>query len=175
MLTMIGWADAYKRVMIVEFLKERLGGSKPKASRAEVMAARPFRNPSVVWERETRDENAPPVAILKVPRRRDKFGNAVAKIFRLPEHRRLELDEIGSDVWELCDGDTPVEALTKAICDRYKLNRRQAETSVTAYLKMLAERNLIALRAGNRQSATGGNRGEKKQGGAMGTKRRRTI
>ncbi|MEI6431031.1 MAG: PqqD family protein, partial [bacterium] len=112
--------------------------------------------------------------LLKIPRRKDKFGNLMAKIFRLPEYRRLELDEIGSDVWELCDGETPVESLTKAICDRYKLNRRQAETSVTAYLKMLAERNLIALKAGQGQRTTDA-RVDKKRKSAAGTKRHRTI
>ena len=160
--------------MIVQFLKERVGGQKPKASRAEVMAARPFRNPSVTWGREVRDENAPPIALLRIPRRKDKFGNLVAKMFRLPEHRKMELDEIGSDVWELCDGETSVETLTKTVCDRYKLNRRQAETSVTAYLKMLAERNLIALKAGGGQRAAG-NRNGKGRGAQSGPKRQRTT
>ena len=164
--------------MIIAFLKERLGGSKPKVARSEVLAARPFRNPAVTWAREVRDENAPPIALLRIPRRKDKMGNLMAKIFRLPEFRRMELDEIGSDVWELCDGETSVETLTKAVCDRYKLNRRQAETSVTAYLKMLAERNLIALKAGDeagkKQEAiskrTGKGRGER-----TGSKRQRAT
>lgn len=48
----------------------------------------------------------------------------------------------------MCDGANSVEALTKAICTKYRLNRRQAETSVTAYLKMLAERRLVVLKTG---------------------------
>jgi len=132
--------------VIIEFLKERING-KPKVSRTQVLASRPVRNPLIKWDREARAAETPPVALLRIPRRRDRFGNLVAKWFRLPEFRKLELDEIGSDVWEMCDGTNSVESLTKAICTKYGLNRRQAETSVTAYLRMLAERRLIALKA----------------------------
>jgi hypothetical protein len=138
--------------VIIDFLKERING-KPKVSRAQVLASRPVRNPIVKWDREARDAETPPVALLRIPRRSDRFGNLVAKWFRLPEFRKLELDEIGSDVWEMCDGTNSVESLTKAICTKYRLNRRQSETSVTAYLRMLAERRLIALKS-NRGSKT---------------------
>ena len=55
------------------------------------------------------------------------------------------MDQIGSEVWELCDGTHSVEGISQAISRSYKLNKRQAETSVTAYLKMLADRRLIGL------------------------------
>ena len=74
---------------------------------------------------------------------------------KLPDFRKLELDEIGSDVWEMCDGTLTVEALTKAVCAKYRLNRRQGETSVTAYLKQLAERRLVALRTGGANAGAG--------------------
>ncbi|MDX1933877.1 MAG: PqqD family protein [Capsulimonadales bacterium] len=134
--------------MIVQFLKERITGGKPKVSRAEVLASKPLRNPKVPWDREAVRPDTPPVALLRIPRRSDRFGNAVARIFKLPDYRKLELDEIGSDVWEMCDGANSVEAITKKVVERYKLNRRQAETSVTAYLRMLAQRQLVILKRG---------------------------
>lgn len=112
-----------------------------------MLGAIPVRNGTVEWARETRDESHPNVALLRIPRRSDKYGNTIAKLFRLPEFRRLELDEIGSDVWEMCDGTVSVDAVTRAICTKYRLNRRQAEASVAAYLKMLAERRLVALKS----------------------------
>jgi hypothetical protein len=132
---------------IVGFLRERIDRKKPKVPRAIVLAARPVRNPLIEWERESRENLSETVALLRIPRRKDRFGNIVAKLFRLPDFRKLELDEIGSDVWEMCDGGNSVEAVTKAISTKYRLNRRQAETSVTAYLRMLAERRLILLRS----------------------------
>lgn len=104
-----------------------------------------MRNPGVVWSREAK-EGKPATVLLKVPRRADRIGNLVARWFKLPDHKKIELDEIGSDVWERCDGATSVEAITRAICSQYRLNRRQGETSVTAYLRMLAQRRLIGLR-----------------------------
>lgn len=145
---------------LFRWAKDKVDGKKPQVSRTEVLAALPVRNPKVEWERVSKkadDEGesaeagatkAEALVLIKVPRRQDRMGNIAAKIFRLPDSRNLELDEIGSDVWELCDGKHSVEDLTGALVRKYRLNRRQAETSVTAYLKMLAERRLIALKAG---------------------------
>lgn len=131
------------------FLRQYIEPRKSKLSRAQILGARPFRNPVVEWAREQRDPDRPAVALLQVPRRKDRWGNFVAKMMKLPDYRKLELDEIGSDVWEMCDGTMNVEALTKAVCAKYHLNRRQGETSVTAYLRMLAERRLVALKSGS--------------------------
>ncbi|GAB4452577.1 MAG: hypothetical protein OHK0029_03750 [Armatimonadaceae bacterium] len=139
----------------IQWAKEKVTGKKPQISRGQVLSARPLRNPKVEWTKEQKDEaGSRPVALLQIPRRSDKLGNAMARVFRLPDTRKLELDEIGSDVWEMCDGDTTVEEITKALTVQYRLNRRQAETSVTAYLRMLAERRLIVLKA-TRETASG--------------------
>ncbi|MFM7321175.1 MAG: PqqD family protein, partial [Armatimonadota bacterium] len=127
------------------WLRERIQPSRPAPSRARTLGARPVRNTLVEWERRPADEDRPSVVLLRVPRRADRFGNLVARWFRLPSHRRIELDTIGSDVWEACDGARSVEGITRLVCEKYRLNRRQGETSVTAYLRLLAERRLIGL------------------------------
>ncbi len=138
---------------MIGFLKQAITGRRAgQPVRAQIMGARPVRNPLVNWERYLpphADEGSmpPEVVLLQVPRRADKWGNLVARFFKLPTHRKIELDEMGSDVWEMCDGAATVEALTRAVCAKYHLNRRQGETSVTAYLRMLAERRLVALRS----------------------------
>jgi hypothetical protein len=50
------------------------------------------------------------------------------------------LDEVGSFVWNLCDGEHPVSALVEALVERYKLGKREAEVSLTTYLKQLGKR-----------------------------------
>ena len=137
-------------------IKNMVSGNRQKVTRAQMLGAIPVRNPNVEWARETRDESRPNVALLRIPRRSDKFGNTIAKLFKLPSHRKLELDEIGTDVWEMCDGSISVDAVTRAICTKYRLNRRQAEASVTAYLRMLAERRLVALKAPKGSAAKSG-------------------
>ncbi len=142
---------------MIGYLKERItGGGRRKVTRAQIIGAQPVRNPAVQWERAPYEDDGPSVALLRVPRRRDRWGDMVARLFRLPDFRKLELDEIGSDVWEMCDGSHTVDAVTRAICAKYRLNRRQGETSVTAYLKQLAERRLVGLRTGAK--TTGGKR-----------------
>ena len=158
---------------MIGYLKERItGGGRRKVTRAQIIGAQPVRNPAVQWERAPREEDGPSVALLRVPRRRDRWGDVVARMFRLPDFRKLELDEIGSDVWEMCDGSHTVDAITKAICAKYRLNRRQGETSVTAYLKQLAERRLGRPPHGRegdgRQACRPDDGGEEQDGGSGG-------
>lgn len=131
--------------MIAE-LRARVEGRKNRPDRLQILSARPIRHPKIVWSREpTRLEGAPELVLVQVPRRQDKWGNLIARWFKLPDHKKIELDQIGSDVWELCDGNHSIESIATRISKSYKLNKRQAETSVTAYLKMLADRRLIGL------------------------------
>ena len=57
----------------------------------------------------------------------------------------MSLDEIGSLVWELCDGEHSVRHIVRALAERYKLHRKEAEVSVVAYLRMLAKKRFIAI------------------------------
>ncbi len=65
--------------------------------------------------------------------------------FRMPETRAVELDELGSFVWGMCDGENTVDKIIKSVSARYKLNRREVEMSVATYLQMLADRNFIGF------------------------------
>ena len=132
---------------MIGILKGFITGRRPQLSRAAILGARPQRHPAILWSRQQGPLSDRPVMFLQIPRRSDKFGNLMAKMFRLPEFRRIELDEIGSDVWEWCDGETGLGELSRRVGEKYRLNKRQSETSVTAYLKMLAERRLIGLRS----------------------------
>jgi len=59
--------------------------------------------------------------------------------------RRVELDEVGSFVWEMCDGETTVRRMIARLADEFKLNRKEAEVSLTAYLQTLARKGLVSL------------------------------
>ncbi len=119
-----------------------------------MLAVRPVRHPRIEWSREPRKSDNVAVALLKIPRLRGRWADLVAKWMQVPDFKKVELDEIGSDVWEMCDGNSHVEAIAKAIGTSYRLNKRQAEVSVTAYLKMLAERRFIALKSKSTGKAT---------------------
>jgi hypothetical protein len=109
-------------------------------SREQTLAIAPIRNPYVTWDNVEGGE-----IVLKIPRRADRLGKLVSRFFRVPDYKEVVLDEVGASVWELCDGKRDMGSVIAETSRRYKLNRREAEVSVTAYIKTLAERKLIGL------------------------------
>jgi hypothetical protein len=58
---------------------------------------------------------------------------------------KIELDEVGSFVWDMCDGQTTVREMIAKLAAKYKLGRKEASSSLTAFLRSLAQRNLVAV------------------------------
>ena len=115
---------------------------RPPADRSLVMRVRPVPNPLLKWEQDEEGR-----VVLLVPPRKDRVGRLLGRFFRLPQDvlKKVELDEVGSFVWGLCDGKRTIEAIVQKTRDRFIPNRREAEISVTMFLKMLAERHYIWL------------------------------
>ena len=116
--------------------------------RRDVLSARPFRNELIEWEVREPDQDAResvPAVVLRVPRRGDRWGQMLNRFFEGPSHRQVILDELGTDVWQMCDGQTSIEALIRALAKKHKLERREVELSLTLYLKTLAKRGFIGL------------------------------
>jgi hypothetical protein len=114
---------------------QRLALTRPQA-----MAARPIRNPSLAWHH---DEEGNAVVIL--PRRRDLVGKLLAWFFMVPEARPLSLDQIGTMVWQLCDGEHSVRSIAQQLTERYKITPREAEVSLAEFLRRLARRGMVAF------------------------------
>jgi len=130
-------------------------------SRREVLAARPVRNAVIEWEvrrPEGAREEEPEVVVLLIPRRRDRWGRLFNRLFEAPSHRQVVLDELGTEVWQMCDGETSIEAMVVALARKHKLERREVELSLTVYLRTLARRGFIGLRmdGGEEDGADGG-------------------
>ncbi|MEI6913638.1 MAG: PqqD family protein [Armatimonadota bacterium] len=120
-------------------------GKKP--SRDQLLAARPVRHEKLRWFKEDGEVN------LFIPRKRGRFGDLAGRLFRLPDEKQLVLDRVGSGVWELCDGFHSVDEILLYVQRRHKLSRREVEVSVSAYLKILAERGLIGIKAAESKKA----------------------
>jgi hypothetical protein len=130
----------------IPFLARRRG---PQVHRRDVLAAVPFRNELIEWELREPDAaraGSVEVVVLRVPRRQDRWGRMLNRFFEGPGYRQVQLDEVGSDVWRLCDGATSVEAMILALARKHKLERREVEISLTMYLRTLARRGFIGLR-----------------------------
>lgn len=126
------------KALLEKFLPGRR--NQPRFTKQEVLGALPVRNSLVEWELTEAGE-----VLLKVPRRKDRVGRILSRFFAAPDFKQIVLDELGSDVWQLCTGANSVDTIVQAVARKYKLNRREVELSLSNYLKQLAGRGLIGL------------------------------
>ena len=60
--------------------------------------------------------------------------------------KKLQLDALGTSVWELFDGKRSVQQVIELFADKYSLHPKEAEVSVSQFLRALGRRELIGLR-----------------------------
>jgi hypothetical protein len=113
---------------------------KARLDRRQSMSARPVLNRLVKVERGE-DGNA----ILQVPRADNMMVRWVSRSFKLPPYKKVALDELGTFVIEHCDGEHTVRDVVDMFAKKYRLNRREAEVSMSTFLRDLARRSIIGL------------------------------
>ncbi|MEW6673654.1 MAG: PqqD family protein [Thermodesulfobacteriota bacterium] len=60
--------------------------------------------------------------------------------------KKLQLDALGTSVWELLDGRRSVQQVIDLFAQKYSLHPKEAEVSVSQFLRELGLRELIGLR-----------------------------
>jgi len=98
-------------------------------SPADFSRLKPLRNPLVDWKRTGEHD----VEIV-IDRPKSARADLLAKIFVIPEKKKYKLDEIGSTVWTLCDGEHTCKEIVERLCMKYKYLRREAELSLLSYM-----------------------------------------
>ena len=111
--------------------------------RKRSLDARPVPNPGLTV-REGRDGGV----VLVAPKELTRRPTWQKVMFLVPRQRELsiELDQLGSVVWSLCDGKRRVRDIILTFAERHQFARREAEVSVLSYLKTLGERGLLGIR-----------------------------
>ena len=112
----------------------------PQLTREQALSACPVRNPNLEWEVNEQDE-----VVVKIPRRGDNVGRFLGWMFFVPESRPIVLDEVGSFVWNYCDGSRSVADLVDLMAAEYQVGKREMELSLTEYLKTLGKRGMVGL------------------------------
>jgi hypothetical protein len=115
-------------------------GPRPRLERKQALAGRPVRNPDLPYQRQENGEVA-----ITLRRRRDLLTRLLSLLFVIPRQKQVVLDDVGADIWELCDGEHTVEELIASIASKYKLEPREAEVSLLNYLRQLGRRRLIGI------------------------------
>lgn len=107
----------------------------------------PVRNPQITEQKSDNSE----LCLTYQVRIRPWFQKVVQKITGRSEDiigRKLQLDALGTTVWGMINGQRRVREIIDDFQKLHQLNRREAEISVTAFLKELGKRGLIVMRAG---------------------------
>lgn len=79
--------------------------------------------------------------VLKVSRRAGFWGRFQPAVME----RTVKLDEVGTFVFRQIDGRRDVLEIVNRFVAQYRANRREAELSVTTFMRQLAERHVISI------------------------------
>ena len=63
----------------------------------------------------------------------------------LRQTKKLQLDTMGSSVWDLMDGKRSVGRIIQIFAENHRLENREAEISVTRFIRELGQRGLLGL------------------------------
>jgi len=109
----------------------------------------------VKWEKNEKGEIKIIIPLKKIKeirekaetdkRRKRKKPDLFSKLFPEPKEKQIQLDEIGSVVWELCDGNRTVKDIIDYLYEKYKLLPRESEISLNTYLNNLVKRGLMGF------------------------------
>jgi len=113
---------------------------EPGLQRAEALQAVPLRNPAIEWEQQESGR-----VVLTIPLQFKPWMKVVKLLAQIPDQKKVELDELGTDVWLWADGSATVETLVGKLAAEHKLNRREAEVSLLQFLQTLAKKRFMAF------------------------------
>ncbi len=63
-----------------------------------------------------------------------------------PMIKQVELDEMGTFVWERIDGERSVRGIAREFTKAYEVQPREAELAVTTFIKTIGKRGIIGLK-----------------------------
>lgn len=114
-------------------------------SRAEALDRIPVKNLQISENRLETGE-----VVISYPVTMRPFFAGLVKRFGGPEvpaqMKKFQLDELGTSVWNLMDGKRSVRQLVKIFAGTHRLEPREAEVSVTQFIRDLGRRGLIGMR-----------------------------
>jgi hypothetical protein len=76
----------------------------------------------------------------------EKFLNRFGSSSKENRFKKLQLDRLGSEVWDMVDDARSVRQITKTFADTHQLPIRESEIAVTQFLRDLGRRGIIGLK-----------------------------
>lgn len=117
---------------------------KSLLTRAQALAYTPVKSIQI---KEVRLETGD--VLLEYPLTMRPWIAALAKRLGMPQNRtatrKLQLDALGTAVWDLVDGNRSVHQIIQVFAGIHRLQFKEAEVSVTHFIRELGRRGLIGL------------------------------
>ncbi len=121
---------------------------KPRGSRitrAEALAYTPVKSQHITEDRLETGEVVIeyPLAVRPlIAALARRLGRETSRI----QTRKLQLDTLGTAVWDLVDGRRSVHRIIQIFAEAHRLDTKEAEVSVTRFIRELGKRGLLGLR-----------------------------
>ena len=114
-------------------------------SRAAALKSRPAKSLHITESRLETGE-----VLLEYPLTVRPWLAAVAKRLggsqEIVQTKKLQLDAMGTAVWDLVDGNRSVRRILQIFAEVHRLENKEAEVSVTSFIRELGQRGLLGLR-----------------------------
>jgi len=128
---------------IIKVFKKNPGAGR--MTRQEALAYKPVKSSQVT---ETRLETGE--VVLEYPLAVRPLVAAVARRLGksqedLIQIKKLQLDVLGTSVWDLVDGKRSVRRMIQIFAETHRLEKKEAEVSVTQFIRELGKRGLLGL------------------------------
>jgi hypothetical protein len=128
---------------IIKVFKKNPGAGR--MTRQEALAYKPVKSSQVT---ETRLETGE--VVLEYPLAVRPLVAAVARRLGksqedLIQIKKLQLDVLGTSVWDLFDGKRSVRRMIQIFAETHRLEKKEAEVSVTQFIRELGKRGLLGL------------------------------
>lgn len=129
---------------ILKVFKKNPGAGR--MTRHEALAHKPVKSPQIT---ETRLETGE--VVLEYPLAVRPLVAAVARRLgksqeELVQIKKLQLDVLGTSVWDLVNGKRSVRRMIQIFAETHRLEKKEAEVSVTQFIRELGQRGLLGLR-----------------------------
>ena len=121
------------------FRSRRARQATPAFTRDDAFAAKPIATPTI--ERTARDNGGALIAVTMRPSGYQKW------LLRIPDDakRKIELDAVGVEVYDQCDGRTSVRQIARRFAKQHQVDQREAEAAVANFIQMMVRKGLVSI------------------------------
>ena len=114
---------------------------RPKPTAEQLLVTVPIRNERAEVERLDDDH-----VVITVPLKKKWFmGRPFTWFMPIRPQRRIELDALGAEVWDLCNNRRNMEQIIETFAQRHQLSFHEARLSVSTFMRSLVERGCIVM------------------------------